>query len=99
MRYLLFELSEGDDGVHTLQAMASTPAGAHAAVMAEAQRVIAWAEAQFPDERGPVEHGMSWDADLLVQREEGGWHAVTLTLCGTPGFAAALLQAFGAPPE
>jgi hypothetical protein len=30
-----------------------------------------------------------------VHVETGGWHAVTLTLTGTPAFAQAFLAAFG----
>jgi hypothetical protein len=38
---------------------------------------------------------MDWDHDLQVIVEEGGWHAVTLTLTGTARFAEAFVAAFG----
>ena len=41
MHYLSFELSEGDEGVTTLEAMASTSAEQHAAVMAESETLQA----------------------------------------------------------
>lgn len=95
MRYLSFDLSDGDDGVTTLEAMASTDAGQHAAVQAEAQQVLDWAWQRFPRGHGPVEDGMDWDHDLQVHVEAGQWHTLTLTLTGSPAFVEAFLQAFG----
>ena len=46
MDYLTFALDEVDDGIATLEAMASTTAAQHAAVMAEVQRVLDWAWCQ-----------------------------------------------------
>ena len=66
MHYLSFELSDGDDGIVTLEAMASTDAAQHPAVMAEAQQVLDWAGQRFPLGHGPVEDGMDWDHDLQV---------------------------------
>lgn len=40
MDYLTFALDEVDDGVATLEAMASTRVAQHAAVMAEVQQVL-----------------------------------------------------------
>lgn len=37
MHYLTFDLSDNDDGVTTLEALASTSAEQHAAVMGEGQ--------------------------------------------------------------
>lgn len=95
MRYLSFDLSDGDDGVTTLEAMASTDAAQHAAVRAEAQQVLDWAWQRFPHGHGPVEDGMDWDHDLQVHVEAGQWHTLTLTLTGSPAFVEAFLQAFG----
>lgn len=98
MQYLHFELSEGDDGVLTLDAMASTRADSHAAVMAEAQQVLDWAWREFPGQHGPVEEGMAWDHELLVQEEAGGWRTVTLTLSAAAHFVEAFVAEFGEAP-
>lgn len=95
--YLLFERSEGDDGVVTFDAMASTLGDHHAAVMAEVQQVLDWAWRCFPRTHGPVEEGLDWDHDLQVSEEAGGWTAVSLTLTASAAFAAAFDEAFGAP--
>jgi hypothetical protein len=95
MRYLTFDLSEGDEGVTTLEAMATTSAEQHAAVMAEVQQVLGWAWQRFPRTHGPADDGSDWDHDLQVSVEGGRWHAVTLTLTGSPQFVEAFLAHFG----
>ena len=95
LRYLAFDQSEDADGVVTLEALASTPAERHADVMAEARRVLDWAHGHFPHTHGPADEGMDWDDDLQVSVEEGGWHAVALTLTGSRHFVDELLAAFG----
>lgn len=95
MHYLSFDISEGDEGVTTLEALASTPAAQHAAVMAEVAQVLAWAWQHFAHSHGPADEGMAWDHDLQVSVEAGGWHAVTLTLTGSPQFVEAFIAAFG----
>jgi hypothetical protein len=95
LRYLHFELSEDADGDLALEAVASTAAAQHPAVMAEVRRVLDWAGARFPHTRGPLDEGMDWDDDLQVVVEEGGWHAVALTLTGSRRFVDELLEAFG----
>jgi hypothetical protein len=97
LNYLSFDFSEGEEGVMTLEAMASTSADEHAAVMAEVERVLAWASGRFPHSHGPVEDGMDWDHDLQVTIEDGRWHAVTLTLAGSPRFVDEFLAVFGHP--
>jgi hypothetical protein len=94
MRYLSFDLTDSHDDILTLEAMASTREAEHAAAMAEVQAVLAWAEAEFGDRRGPVEDGAAWDHDLLVQHEAGGWVTVTLTFSASAEFAQALQQRF-----
>jgi len=96
MDYLSFEAHEGDDGIWTLEACASTPAAQHATVMAEVQQVLDWARQQFPNSHGPVEDGADWLHDLQVGVEGGQWHAVTLTLAASGRFADAFLAVFGA---
>lgn len=95
MRYLIFDFSDGDDGVATLEAMASTREAEHATVLAEARQVLDWAHAHFPGRHGPVEEGHAWDHELLVQQEAGGWQTVTLTLTASPEFLEAFLAAYG----
>jgi len=95
MRYLTFDRSEGDDGVHTFEAMASTPAARQDEVMAEVRQVIGWARDHFGDTEGPVEDGMDWQHDLQLTNEPGGWSSVTLTLGTSARFAEAFLGRFG----
>jgi hypothetical protein len=97
MNYLSFDLSDNAEGLTTLEAMASTPAAQHAAVMAEAQQVLDWAWRHFPHTHGAADDGMDWDHDLQVQVEEGQWHTVTLTLTASPRFVEAFFAAFGDP--
>lgn len=95
LQYLTFDLSEGADGVTTLEAMAATDADHHAAVQAEAQQVLDWAWRHFPDSHGPADEGLDWDHDLQVTLEAGRWYTVTLTLTAAPRFVDAFLAAFG----
>ena len=99
MEYLTFAHAEVDDGVATLEAMASTRAAQHAAVMAEVQQVLDWAWRQFPDSHGPIDDGMAWDHDLQVILEAGGWQTVTLTLTGTGPFVEEFIAAFGSAED
>lgn len=99
MDYLRFDLSEGADGVATLEAMASTAAAQHPAVLAEARRVLDWAWARFPHTHGPADEGGDWDHDLQVSVEDGTWHTVTLTLTASPAFAEEFLAEFGEADE
>lgn len=93
MNYLTFDISEGAEGVTTLEAMASTMAAQHAAVMAEVQQVMDWAWRHFPHSHGPMDDGMDWDHDLQLRVEEGTWQTVTLTLTGSARFVDAFLEA------
>jgi hypothetical protein len=95
MDYLTFEIEEIDDGVSTLEAMASTAADQHASVMAEVQQVLDWAWSRFPDSHGPIDDGMEWDHDLQVAIEGGKWHTVTLTLTGAGRFVEEFIANFG----
>lgn len=94
MRYLTFDLSDDDAGVVTIEALASTSAEQHAAVMAEVRQVLDWAWAEFPHTHGAVDEGMDWHHDLQLSVEDGGWHAVTLTLAASQRFADAFRAAF-----
>lgn len=93
MRYLNFDHSESTDGVVSLEAMASTAAAQHDAVMQEVQQLLDWAWQHFPDTHGPVDEGMDWDHDLQVSVDgDGPWHTVTLTLTASPRFVEAFLK-------
>ncbi len=94
LRYLAIDVSDNDEGVVTIEALASTRAAQHADALAEVHRVLDWAWGAFPHTHGPADEGGQWDHDLQVGVEDGGWHAVTLTLAGTPEFAAAFGAAF-----
>ena len=95
MQFLTFDLSDSTEGIVTIEALASTSAAQHAAVMAEVQQVLDWAWRAFPHTHGPADDGMDWDHDLQVDVEPGGWHAVTLTLRGSESFAPEFHAAFG----
>ena len=96
LRHLIFNLSEGDDGISSLEAVASTRPEAHAGVMAEVQQVLAWAADNFAGQQGQLEDGRAWDHALLVQIEAGGWLTVTLTLIGSASFVEAVLARYAA---
>ncbi|MBH1988077.1 MAG: hypothetical protein I8H76_12205 [Burkholderiales bacterium] len=92
--YLSFDPSLDTDGVHTFDAVASTSAGQQAAVMAEVERVLAWASTHFADGPGPLDEGGSWFHDLQCTQEDGGWYTVSLSVSGTPAFGEAFSAAF-----
>ncbi len=98
LHHLSFDLSEGEDGVTTLEAMASTQAALHPLVMAEVQAVLHWAWRHFPHTHGPADDGMDWDHDLQVHTEVGGWHTVVLTLTASSAFAEAFLRTWPPAP-
>ena len=95
LHYLSFERSEGAEGVTTLEAMASTRAAQHAAVLAEVQQVLDWAWQGFAHNHGPADDGGDWDHHLHVHVEDGHWHVVTLTLTASAAFVDAFQAAFG----
>jgi len=94
LRLLTLDVGDNDEGVVTIEALASTPAAQHAAALAEAHAILAWAWREFPHTHGPADDGGEWDHDLQAGDEGGGWHAVALTLTGTPEFARAFADAF-----
>ena len=97
MRYLTFDLSDDAAGITTLDAMASTTAEQHPAVLAEVKQVLDWAWQRFPHTHGPADEGMDWDHDLQVTVEDGGWHTVTLTLTCSQRFIEEFFEDFGDP--
>ena len=94
LRILTVDVSDNDEGVVTTEALASTSAAHHAAALAEAQQLLDWAWRAFPHTHGPADEGGEWDHDLQAGAEGDGWHAVTLTLTGTPEFARAFAAEF-----
>lgn len=99
LQYLTLEVSDAGDDIVILEAMASTAAEHHPAVLAEVQQVLDWARQRFPHSHGPLDEGMAWDHDLQVQVEDGRWHTVTLTLTGRPHVAQAFFAAFEQPAD
>jgi hypothetical protein len=92
---LTFELSDGTDGLATLQAMASSRSAAqHEAALAQAQRLLDWALGQAL-RHGPIDEGNDWDHDLHVGLEAGGWWVLTLTITGAPPFIDELMATMG----
>ena len=99
LRWLTLDLSDNDEGVVTIEALASTSLAQHAAVLAEVRQVLDWAWRAFPHTHGPADEGGEWDHDLQVGVEDGGWHAVTLTITGTAEFAFAFAARFEPVPK
>ncbi len=79
MQYLIFDASEDGEGNGSWEAMASVRAPQLAALRAEIQTVLAWAEANSPGPRGPLDDGGVWDADQHTQTD-GDWTTLTFTL-------------------
>jgi hypothetical protein len=99
LRILTVDISDNDEGVVTIEALASTSAAQHAAALAEAQQVLDWAWRAFPHTHGPADEGGEWDHDLQAGLEADGWQGVTLTHTGTPEFARAFEARFAGPPD
>lgn len=90
LRYFNFESSDDGEGNGSWDAMASVRPDQLAQVLKEAQRVMAYAEANSPGPKGPMEEGGVWDTDLH-QQTDGDWTTVTLTLTGPSDWGDALL--------
>ncbi len=98
LRWLDFEQGEVSDDAGVFDAMASVALCHAAQVEAEIAQVLAWAEATFPGQRGPVEEGGAWDADLQVVQEHDGIDRTTFsfTVVGSAAFCEAFAARFGA---
>ena len=95
LRYLDFDYSEDTEGHGTFDAMASTSPEKTHEVRAEAELVLAWAEAAFPDARGALDEGSLWDYDLQESSEDDPrYDTITLSISGTADFCAALRERF-----
>ncbi|MEP7100593.1 MAG: hypothetical protein ABI781_08800 [Burkholderiales bacterium] len=97
MRYLSFDFSDAAEGPTTIEAIASTSAAEHAAVMDEVRQVLNWAWRHFAHTHGAIDDGADWDHDLQLTVEGGRWHAVALTLTASAAFAEAFVAEFGEP--
>ncbi len=97
MHYLTFDFGEAAEGLTTIEALASTVAADHAAVMAEVGQIMDWAWKNFPHTHGSTDDGADWDHDLQVVIEDGKWHAVALTLTASAGFLEDFLAEFESP--
>ncbi len=94
LRYLDFDYSEDTEGHGTFDAMASTAPETTHEVLAEIEQVLAWANATFPDARGALDDGATWDFDLQQTRADPRFDTVTFSLGGTADFCAALREQF-----
>jgi hypothetical protein len=94
MRLLTLDVTDSTDDIWIAEFSASTRAERHAEVMREVAEVLGWARRHFPAAEGPLDEGGEWDHALQVSEEDGGWHAVTLTLSATPPLMADLLAQF-----
>lgn len=94
LRYLDFDYSEDTEGHGTFDAMASTAPEKTHEVRAEIAQVLAWAQATFPDARGALDDGATWDYDLQETHEDPGFDTVTFSLGGTADFCTALREHF-----
>jgi hypothetical protein len=99
LRWLTVDVSDNDEGVVTIEALAATDAADHAFALAEAQALLDWAWRAFPHSHGPADDGGEWDHDLQSGVEPDGWHSVALTLTGTREFARAFEVEFDVPGE
>jgi hypothetical protein len=72
LRWLDFEISEGDDGTTTLDALTSVRPADRDALAADIVRVLDWAHTRYPGVQGPVEEGGDWDFDLQLVESAAG---------------------------
>ncbi|MBB3180285.1 hypothetical protein [Variovorax sp. Sphag1AA] len=98
--YLDFDYSEDTEGIGVFDAMATIRPQHLAAVRAEVEQVLGWANDVFAGRRGPVEDGGEWDYDLQEMPDDSpgeARHTVTLSISGTEAFCAAFREAFDLP--
>ncbi|MDB5877651.1 MAG: hypothetical protein JWQ41_1065 [Variovorax sp.] len=97
--YLDFEFSDEESGHGSFDAMASVTADRLPAVLAEIDRVLAWAEKAFGPGAGlkdGLEDGGEWDCEVQRAEELGSppRTTVTFTLSGSPAFCDAFRDKF-----
>lgn len=99
LNYLDFDYSEDADGTGTFDAMASALPAQLPTLLAEINRVLAWAHEQFADACGPSEDGGGWQYDLQgvqevhtpLSLEFDAASGAATTTPGTPGPARTTL--------
>lgn len=69
LNFLEFDYSDDDDGHGSFDAMAAVSPAQWPALVAEVERVLAWAQREFPGTRGALEDGGQWDCELQGVRE------------------------------
>ncbi len=97
LRYLTADLALAADDQAVLEAVASTSAAQHPAVLAEVDQLLAWCHQRHPDTQGPLDEGGDWQHDLQVTHEADGWHSVSLTLTARSALVDDLMQTFFNP--
>lgn len=68
LHFLDFDYSEDEEGTATWDAVANVPAERLSDLLLEITTLLAWAEAEFGQLRGPVESGGLWNYDLQCER-------------------------------
>lgn len=69
--YLIFDYSEDEEGSASWDAMATVSSQRWPALKAEVLQVLDWAQQQFPQQRGALDEGASWDFDLTLRTSAG----------------------------
>lgn len=90
--YLDFEMADDGEGVCTFDALAAVLPERAAALRAEVQRVLDWAQSRF-GAAAPLDDGGEWDC-ALDEHDDGGRTVVALTLSGHAAFAQAFQARF-----
>ena len=78
--YLIFDYSEDDEGTATWDAMATVRTERLPALEQEVLQVLGWAEQQFPQQRGAIDEGATWDFDLSACDAAGRAMALDIDL-------------------
>ncbi|MBP6719675.1 MAG: hypothetical protein KA173_12480 [Rhodoferax sp.] len=98
LSYLDFDTSEDELGWGNFDAMASVLLAQRPALQAEIDQVLKWANANFPQQQGPLEAGGEWDYDLQARPDtltQGPQRYIaTLSISGTPQFCTAFKHHF-----
>ena len=93
LQYLIFDACDDGDDTGSWEAMASVRSPQLAALRAEVQEVLEWAESNSPGRRAPLDDGGVWDAHQDIQTD-GEWVTLTLTIVGPWHWGEALLAHF-----
>ena len=120
LHFLEFDYSEDNEGTCTWDALASATAERLPELLREITALLAWACAEFGEQRGSLDDGGLWDYDLQCERgdhalqplaydpgahllrappsvQAGERVTLSLSISGTPAFAAPFAERFGLP--